>query len=202
MNLIESLIMGKKIYQSDKYMNVVDVGNWDTTIILLPEYGTIAPGLDFTPLIDELSKSFRVVAVEPFGYGDSSITNHPRTVENIVKEIHKTIETLDIEKYIVVTHSISGLYSIKYCNSYPNEVIRFVGLDSSVPNQPNYQNVGAFYEMRSIARILGLYRGAVTINPSISLPNSGEDGRYTKKYYSKCIIEPMGLWKFSSNKWS
>jgi pimeloyl-ACP methyl ester carboxylesterase len=33
-------------------------------------------------------------------------------------------------------HSITGLYAVSYVDTYPDEVTAFIGIDSSVPNQP------------------------------------------------------------------
>ena len=73
------------------------------------------------------------MVIEPFGYGLSALTEKERSTENIVSEIHEALQRLQIERYILMGHSISGLYGLDYVNKYPNEVSAFVGLDSSVP---------------------------------------------------------------------
>ncbi len=114
-------------------MNVFIQGQGEETVVLLPGYGTAAPALDFKPLIDELSPFYKVVVIEPFGYGLSELTEKERSTENIVSEIHEALQQLNIERYILMGHSISGIYGLDYVNKYPNEVSAFVGLDSSVP---------------------------------------------------------------------
>ncbi|WZU01629.1 alpha/beta hydrolase [Erysipelothrix sp. D19-032] len=81
-------------------------GEGDQTFVLLPRYLTGSPKIDFELLINELSKDARVVVVEPFGYGLSDDTETPRTVENMVEEIHAALASLDIDTYALVTHSI------------------------------------------------------------------------------------------------
>jgi pimeloyl-ACP methyl ester carboxylesterase len=71
--------------------------------------------------------------IEPFGYGLSDQTQKERSTENIVSEIHEALQSLHIERYILMGQSISGIYSLDYVNQYPNEVRAFIGLDSSVP---------------------------------------------------------------------
>jgi len=104
--------------------------------VLLPGYGTAAPVLDFKLLIDELSPFYKVVAIEPFGYGLSDETEKERTTENIVSEIHEALQPLHITRYTLLGHFIAGLYGVEYVNKYPNEVNAFVEIDSSVPTQP------------------------------------------------------------------
>ncbi len=126
---------GQLVPVDGKNMNVLIQGKGEETIVLLPGYGTAAPALDFKPLIDELSPFYKVVAVEPFGYGLSDGTKKERTTENIVSEIHEALQSLNIDRYILMGHSIAGIYGIDYVNKYENEVSAFVGIDSSVPTQ-------------------------------------------------------------------
>lgn len=127
---------GQLITVDGKKMNVFIQGSGEETIVLLPGQGTATPVLDFKPLIDELSVNYRVVAIEPFGYGLSDLTEKERTTENIITEIHEAIQALDIDRYILMGHSIAGLYGVEYVNKYRNEVTAFAGIDSSVPTQP------------------------------------------------------------------
>ncbi|MCR8643388.1 alpha/beta hydrolase [Paenibacillus sp. N1-5-1-14] len=126
---------GQSVKVDGKNMNVLIQGQGKETIVLLPGYGTAAPALDFKPLIEELSPYYKVVMVEPFGYGLSDGTKKERTTENIVSEIHEALQSLHIDRYMLMGHSIAGIYGIDYVNKYPTEVSAFVGIDSSVPTQ-------------------------------------------------------------------
>lgn len=127
---------GQLVSVDGKKMNVAIRGNGEETVVLLPGYGTAAPALDFKLLVDELSPYYKVVAIEPFGYGLSDETDKERSTDNIVSEIHEALQQLQIDRYILMGHSIAGIYGIDYVNQYPNEVRAFVGIDSSVPTQP------------------------------------------------------------------
>ncbi|KGE17090.1 alpha/beta fold hydrolase [Paenibacillus wynnii] len=127
---------GQHVSVDVKNMNVLIQGEGQETIVLLPGFGTAAPALDFKLLIDELSLFYKVVAVEPFGYGLSDGTEKERSTENIVGEVHEALQQLNINRYMLMGHSIAGIYGINYVNKYPNEVTAFVGIDSSVPTQP------------------------------------------------------------------
>ncbi|GBF75360.1 alpha/beta hydrolase [Paenibacillus sp. 598K] len=128
---------GQHVTVDGKQMNVLIQGEGEETIVLLPGYGTAAPALDFKLLIDELSPSYKVVAIEPFGYGLSDGAEPDRTAPQIVSEVHEALQQLAIDRYILMGHSIAGIYAIEYVDTYPDEVKAFIGIDSSVPNQPN-----------------------------------------------------------------
>ncbi|GGD94913.1 alpha/beta hydrolase [Paenibacillus nasutitermitis] len=125
---------GQHVSVDGKQMNVSIQGQGEETVVILPGFGTAAPALDFKPLIAELSPNYKVVVIEPFGYGLSDQTEKERSTANIVSEIHEALQSLHINRYILMGHSISGLYSLSYVNHYPNEVRAFIGLDSSVPS--------------------------------------------------------------------
>lgn len=125
---------GQHVSVDGKQMNVFIQGQGEETVVILPGYGTAAPTLDFKPLISELIPYYKVVVIEPFGYGLSDQTQKERSTANIVSEIHEALQSLQVDRYILMAHSISGLYSLDYVNQYPNEVSAFIGLDSSVPS--------------------------------------------------------------------
>ncbi|WP_431523536.1 alpha/beta fold hydrolase [Paenibacillus amylolyticus] len=124
---------GQHVSVDGKNMNVFIQGEGEETIVLLPGFGTASPALDFKPLISELSHDYKVVVVEPFGYGLSDQTEKERSTANIVSEIHEALKSLHIDRYILMGHSISGIYSLDYVNKYADEISAYVGLDTSVP---------------------------------------------------------------------
>lgn len=126
---------GQLVPVDGKKMNVLIQGKGDETVVLLPGYGTAAPALDFKGLIDELSPYYKIVVIEPFGYGLSDLTDKERSTDNIVSEIHEALQQLDIDRYTLMGHSIAGIYGMAYVNKYPDEVRAFAGIDSSVPTQ-------------------------------------------------------------------
>ena len=154
---------GQSVAVDGKNMNVMIQGEGKETIVLIPGFGTASPALDFKPLIDQLSSHYKVVVVEPFGYGLSDVTDKPRTVDNITNEIHEALQQLKINKYILMGHSISGIYGLDYVNKYPNEVTAFAGIDTSFPTQPTEV---MDTESVSILQKSGFYRLLVKLNPT------------------------------------
>ena len=113
--------------------------------------------------MSELAVDHRVTVVEPFGYGLSDGTDKERTTENIVTEIHDAVETLGLEHYTLMGHSIAGIYGIDYANRYPDEVTAFVGIDSSVPGQPG-MDAEFPTGLLAVAKNLGLVRLVAAIS--------------------------------------
>lgn len=108
-------------------------------IVLLPGLGCASPVLEMEPLATALSRNYRVVTIEPFGYGLSDPAGQERTIENVVQELHACVEALGYEEYYLMGHSLGGLYSLYWANQYPEEVQGFVGIDPSVPGMNDEQ---------------------------------------------------------------
>jgi pimeloyl-ACP methyl ester carboxylesterase len=154
---------GQKVLVDGKQMNVLIEGDGKETIVLLPGYGTASPVLDFEPLVKELSPYYRVVVIEPFGYGLSDDTDKVRTSQNIVDEIHECLQKLNIKKYTLMGHSISGIYGLEYVNQYEKEVQAFVGIDSSFPKQEDADELPV--SSLQLLHQSGFYRLIVKMNP-------------------------------------
>ena len=154
----------------------------EITVILLPGWGSPSPVLEFLPLAEELSKDFRVITIEPFGYGLSDRLGTEREISTIVEELHECMQKLGCDQYYLMAHSLSGLYSLYWANAYPQEVQGFIGIDPSVPKQSDedplpikmvtLNKLSAYFQKATsalgITRILsvGNPKNAVYVDPS------------------------------------
>ena len=115
-------------------MHVHTVGQGDASIVLLPGLGTPAPLLDFEPLVQELSQWATVTVVEPFGYGWSEGSDSPMLPEDIARDTRTALHGAGVPgPYVLMGHSIAGLYSQKFIELFPDEVRAYVGLDPTNP---------------------------------------------------------------------
>lgn len=185
---------GQIVVVNDNKMHVYSKGEGSETILLMSGLGTASPVLDFQPLIDKLSKKYKVVVVENFGYGWSDTTNRERSVENIVEETRQALNKAEIKgPYILMPHSISGIYSIYYANTYPEEVKAVIGIDCTLPKQCTY--FGEAYPkmsklMYGLAPI-GVSRLAVLVKPDSFLPVTAS-GTYSDKNLK--LTKMMAIW--------
>ncbi|MED1438970.1 alpha/beta hydrolase [Aeribacillus composti] len=155
-------------------MHVYTKGDGENTIVLLSGLGTAAPVLDFEPLVNELAKNHKVVVVESFRYGWSNVTNKERTVENIVEEIRTALKSNIEGPYILMPHSIYGIYSMYYANAYPDEVKAVIGIDFTLPQALEYfgESAPTMSEYMRYVSPTGIARLALYIIPDDFLPGS------------------------------
>ena len=172
---------GQYVMVNGKNMNVFKVGSGEKTIVLMPGLGTTSPVLDFEPLINELMTDFRVIVVEPFGYGWSDNTNKERSVANIVEELRLALEESgETGPFILMPHSVSGIYATWYANKYPEEIEAIVGIDCALPKQTEYfdgenPHVTNFAK---VANVFGIQRLLYMISPN-SFISGNKSNEYT-----------------------
>jgi len=156
---------------NDSKIHYVKSGEGSETIILLTGLGTPSPSTDFQPLMDLLDDNYTVYSIEPFGYGLSDVVDTERNISNITDELHQAINALGIrEPYYLMAHSISGIYSIKYADSYPEEVKGLIGIDSSIPGQKDLAiNSALGYNLMNF---FGAFRLLSSVAPDAIIPEA------------------------------
>jgi len=173
---------GKLVSVDGKKMHVFETGSGDATILLMPGLGTTAPVLDFEPLITQLSADYKVVVVEPFGYGWSDLTDKERSVETIISELRAALSKANIEgPFILMPHSVSGIYATYYAKQYPDEVSAIIGIDPTLPKALSYykEDLPAIPTFVKFLAPSGLARIAISLTPE-SLISDNEINAYSK----------------------
>lgn len=138
-------------------------GDGEETMVILPGLGSNSPHFEFTELVDYLDGDYKVIVIDPLGYGLSDETTVDRTTDNICSEIHEVLAGIGEEKYYIVGHSISGLYALNYCNLYEDEVLGFVGIDASVPAQIEKGGLTLQYVFTKVMRVLMIDSGLIRV---------------------------------------
>ena len=157
----------KLVTVNNKKMSCYEKGTGDKTIVLLSGFGTPSPIANFMPLTEELSKNYRVVVLEYFGYGFSDSTDEVRSNEKFVQEIRSALKELKIDPpYVLMPHSFSGIYSMYYATKYSEEISAIIGLDDSKPNQMKNNNSVNKHGYDKIKSFLGFYRVIDCFNKS------------------------------------
>ncbi len=171
---------GQMVDVNGKKMHVYSVGNGEQTVVLLPGMGVPLPSADFGPLMRKLSENYTVVTVEYFGVGFSEETKTPRTTENYVNEVRAALDKAGFKPpYILMPHSISGVYCEYYAARFPEEVSSMIMLDttSTAVTGGKVPPVRLLYSIGKLQQATGLTRLAFSLVPD---PKRLENG-YTPK---------------------
>jgi len=84
---------------------------------------------------NQVAQFGRVCSYDRLGQGKSDKLPMSHTADEIVTDLHQLLHAAVSPPYVMVGHSIGGIYVRKYAQLYPTEVIGMVLLDSSHEEQ-------------------------------------------------------------------
>lgn len=126
--------VGKMVDVNNHKINVYSKGDGNVTVVFLSGMNTPSTYADMYPLYNEISKHTKVVVYDRPGHGWSEITDKPRDIDSIVKELHTAlIESGQKPPYILVGHSLASLSVLRFAQTYKNEVSGLVLIDGGAP---------------------------------------------------------------------
>jgi len=104
--------------------------------IVVFENGLAAKMRWWKKIIPEISKDASTFAYNRPGYGKSDTVPTPRDGRHIVDELRSFLRSKGLNPpYVLVGHSLGGLYMQLFARRYPEEVTGLVLIDSTHPNQ-------------------------------------------------------------------
>jgi pimeloyl-ACP methyl ester carboxylesterase len=118
-----------KLYGQDvriAYMDVAAQGppNGHTVVLL---HGNNFAGFYFGVVIDSLRKEgFRVIVPDQIGYGRSSKPIIPYYLADMARNTRSILQSLNINKAMVVGHSMGGMLAARFATQYPDVTERLV----------------------------------------------------------------------------
>ncbi len=178
-------IPGKLIKANDYSIHLKCTGTGSPTVILEAASGQLSSSWGW--IQPELTKETRVCSYDRQGRGWSTGENVEGNLEEVAKDLHTALTGAQLnDKYILVGHSIGGIYVRKYQELYPDEVLGLVLVDSSHPyqikNYPEYgiqaKNVASNFTFYSYLARIGIMRAYITFGGTSdfnSLPDREQD---------------------------
>lgn len=126
---------GRLIELDGRRSHIHCVGTGSPTVVL--ESGLDTRGsTSWEGVQSELGTISRVCAYDRAGMVWSEPGEEPRDAERIADELHLLLRAAsELPPYVVVGHSLGGLFSLVYDQRHPEEVAGFVFVDASHPEQ-------------------------------------------------------------------
>jgi pimeloyl-ACP methyl ester carboxylesterase len=112
-------------------LHYIDWGGIGKSIVLLAGLGDTAQ--IYRGLAPKLSNSFRVMGLTRRGHGRSDRPEDGYELETFVEDIRIFLDTLEIERPILIGHSFGGLEILDFARCYPQRVEAIVYLDALFP---------------------------------------------------------------------
>jgi pimeloyl-ACP methyl ester carboxylesterase len=119
-----------KSYQAHYYTQ----GEGDVAFVFITGSGTPCAYTDFYVLQNALSDVGQTVTYDHAGSGWSTEAKTVRTIENLVTELSMLIETVCLNRPVVlICHSLGSLEAISYAQLHPEKVKGIIFMDSGSP---------------------------------------------------------------------
>lgn len=126
-----------QMYSNGKKVELIEQGNGTPTIVFETGMGPMISTWD--PILDSLSPHTRVYTYNRPGYGSSNLLNTPGSVLEVAKQLRMNLlEANAPPSYVLIGHSVGGLYVNMFARLYPEEVAGVIFIDSSHPEQFEY----------------------------------------------------------------
>ena len=115
-------------------LNLYCTGHGSPTVVL--DAGEGETMFTWRKVQPKIAKFTRVCSFDRAGMGFSEGGSLPRDADAMVDDQHALVKNAGLQQpYILVGHSIAGLYAPLYADRYPHDVAGMVLIDPSFPNQ-------------------------------------------------------------------
>ena len=165
-----------RVVIDDTPIAYLERGDGSPTVVL--EAG-LGDGIDsWQGVLDPLSSMTKVFAYNRPGYPPSGKTNRPRTPDHIVDDLRALLaRSGHPPPYLLVGHSLGGLYMLRFAERYPEEVAGLVLIDARHPlfTQACQQRglrlctLPAAIRMMTPSHVLNEYDAVRALNPPATL---------------------------------
>ena len=125
----------EKYSAGDYNLGIYRIGNKDSKykLIALSGMGVNDYSIGMSAVNRLLKEDYEIIYIDRAGYGYSDDTDVTQTTEQIVNDYRTALKNAGIEgSYILLPHSLGGMYSTYWANSYPNEIEGIVFIDCSI----------------------------------------------------------------------
>jgi pimeloyl-ACP methyl ester carboxylesterase len=114
-------------------LHIYCIGEGSPTVIL--DAAADMMSSDWAWIQPEIAKHTRVCSYDRAGMGWSDSGPQPRDAKQVTIELHTLLTNAGIsEPYVLVGHSVAGLYARMYAAEYPEEVVGMVLVDPGHPD--------------------------------------------------------------------
>ncbi len=97
----------------------IDKGKGRTVVLL---HGYLGSSHIWEQTILNLSKSYRVVAIDLLGHGDTACIGYVHSMELMAKCVKAVMDSLHLKKYVIVGHSMGGYVALAFADLFPDNV--------------------------------------------------------------------------------
>ena len=101
------------------------------TIVYMHGLGMGDTTISACPMFEKLKENYRVCIMDRPGNGLSDDTTQEQTNENVISTYRQVLQEAGAEEpYILVAHSVAGIYADYWAQKYPDEIKSIIYMDA------------------------------------------------------------------------
>ena len=116
-------------------VNYTDTGKGSAIVLL---HGFLENSKMWDDFTGELSKKYRVVAIDLLGHGKTQPLNYVQTMEDNAEMVLAVLHELRIRKAVLAGHSMGGYVALAFADLFP-EIVKAVALINSTSKPDNHE---------------------------------------------------------------
>jgi pimeloyl-ACP methyl ester carboxylesterase len=118
----------KNILYKNTKISFNDSGQGNAIVLL---HGFLENKKMWTEYVSLFSEKYRVISIDLLGHGESECLGYVHSMEENANVVHEVLEHLQIEKAIIVGHSMGGYVGLAFAELYPKNIRKLVLLNST-----------------------------------------------------------------------
>ena len=120
--------MLKNILYKNTEISYTDSGEGNAIVLL---HGFLENKTMWQEYVDFFSKQYRVITIDLLGHGESDCLGYVHTMEENANAVQEVLNSLKIEKAIILGHSMGGYVGLAFAELYPKNIQKLVLLNST-----------------------------------------------------------------------
>lgn len=136
-----------------------EVGNQERTIIIL--HGLYGASDNWMTIASSLSEKFRIILPDQRNHGRSP-HNPNHTYDLLASDLHELIQAKELQKVILIGHSMGGKTAMRFALDYPHMVDHLVVIDIAPKDYSSFANYAQITANHNI-----IIDSMISVDPSI-----------------------------------
>lgn len=118
----------KNILYKNTSISFTDSGEGNAVVLL---HGFLENKKMWQEYVDLFSKNNRVINIDLLGHGETECLGYVHEMEDNANVVNEVLEHLQIEKAIILGHSMGGYVGLAFAELYPSKIKKLVLLNST-----------------------------------------------------------------------
>lgn len=113
------------------FLRILGEKDADKTIVYMHGLGNSDITVSTEPMFRKFGSGYKIIVMDRPGNGLSRDTSQTQCIETIIRTYRETLENAGQKApYILIAHSISGIYATYWAQHYPDEIRTIIYLDA------------------------------------------------------------------------